>query len=43
LLLGAIVVVAVVAIVVKRFLGEPLNARDLAVPPLVLVASASTR
>lgn len=37
MLLGAVVVVAVVVIVVKRFLGEPLNARDLAVPPLVLV------
>jgi hypothetical protein len=33
-----LVVAAVVVIVVKRFLGEPLVARDLLVPPAVLVA-----
>ncbi|ROP41080.1 DUF1453 family protein [Saccharothrix texasensis] len=32
-----LIVVAVVAVVVKRFRGEPVNARDLAVPPLVLL------
>ncbi|MEQ4305392.1 CcdC protein domain-containing protein [Plantactinospora sp. B6F1] len=36
-LLAAVVVVGVIAVVVKRFVGEPLNGRDLAVPPLVLV------
>ena len=29
---------AVVAVVVKRAIGEPLNARDLVTPPLVLLA-----
>ncbi|MEV6522084.1 DUF1453 domain-containing protein [Longispora sp. NPDC051575] len=33
----AVVAVAVVALIVKRLVGEPLNARDLALPPLVLV------
>ncbi|MGY0233707.1 DUF1453 domain-containing protein [Longispora urticae] len=33
----AVVAVAVVAVIVKRLVGEPLNARDLALPPLVLV------
>lgn len=32
-----IAVVAVIAVIVKRFLGEPLSARDLAIPPLILV------
>ncbi|GIH99227.1 hypothetical protein [Planobispora takensis] len=32
-----IVAVLVVGVIVKRFLGEPLNARDLFVPPVVLV------
>ncbi|QQQ74852.1 DUF1453 domain-containing protein [Saccharothrix sp. 6-C] len=32
-----LIVVAVVAVVVKRFRGEPVNVRDLAVPPLVLL------
>ncbi|MEU4738880.1 DUF1453 domain-containing protein [Actinosynnema sp. NPDC023658] len=32
-----IVIALVVGLVVKRFLGEPLNARDLFVPPVVLV------
>jgi|ERR1041384_2479686 hypothetical protein len=34
--LTVIVVVLVIGLVVKRFIGEPLNLRDLAVPPLVL-------
>ncbi|GAA0919260.1 DUF1453 family protein [Virgisporangium aurantiacum] len=36
--LSVLVAVAVVVLVVKRFLGEPLVARDLLVPPVVLVA-----
>ncbi|HEY1175351.1 MAG TPA: DUF1453 domain-containing protein [Phytomonospora sp.] len=32
-----VIVVAVIALIVKRFRGEPLNARDLCVPPLVLL------
>jgi hypothetical protein len=36
MLVTVVVVVLVVGLVVKRFLGEPLNLRDLAVPPVVL-------
>ncbi|MEU4209361.1 DUF1453 domain-containing protein [Streptomyces sp. NPDC026206] len=35
-LLGAVIAVVAVAVVIKRLIGEPLNARDLFVPPLVL-------
>ncbi|WP_433346505.1 hypothetical protein ACQP25_27345 [Microtetraspora malaysiensis] len=33
-----IVALLVIGVVVKRFVGEPLNARDLLVPPVVLLA-----
>lgn len=36
-LLAVVVVVLVVAVVIRRFRGEPLNARDLFVPPVALV------
>jgi hypothetical protein len=36
MLMTIVVVVLVVGLVVKRFIGEPLNLRDLAVPPVVL-------
>ncbi|MEV0645137.1 DUF1453 domain-containing protein [Phytomonospora sp. NPDC050363] len=36
-MLTALIVAGVIALIVKRFLGEPLNARDLCLPPLVLV------
>ena len=36
-LITAVIAVAVVALIVKRFVGEPLNARDLFVPPVVLL------
>lgn len=36
LVIAGVIVVAVAAVVVKRFIGEPLNARDLFVPPVVL-------
>ena len=36
--MSVLVAAAVVVLVVKRFLGEPLVARDLLVPPAVLVA-----
>jgi hypothetical protein len=32
-----LIVVGVVAVVVRRTLGEPLNLRDVAVPPVVLI------
>lgn len=35
-LMTAVIVVAVIALIVKRFRGEPLNARDLVGPPLIL-------
>ncbi|MBB5955950.1 hypothetical protein FHS29_002531 [Saccharothrix tamanrassetensis] len=37
MLTWGLIVVGVVAVVVKRFLGEPLNARDLFGPPLLLL------
>ncbi|WP_171170035.1 CcdC protein domain-containing protein [Streptomyces sp. I05A-00742] len=36
-LLAGIIAVVLIVVVVKRLRGEPLNARDLAVPPVVLV------
>ncbi|GAA3076585.1 hypothetical protein GCM10020000_72540 [Streptomyces olivoverticillatus] len=36
--LAAVVAVVVVAVVAKRLRGEPLNARDLLAPPVVLIA-----
>ncbi|MDP9864533.1 MULTISPECIES: hypothetical protein [Streptosporangium] len=33
----AVVAVLVLGVVVKRFIGEPLNARDLFLPPVVLI------
>ncbi|WP_202638494.1 hypothetical protein [Bailinhaonella thermotolerans] len=36
-LLAVVVAVVVIGVIVKRFVGEPLNARDLGVPPVVLV------
>jgi membrane protein CcdC involved in cytochrome C biogenesis len=36
MVMTVVVVVLVIGLVVKRFLGEPLNLRDLAVPPVVL-------
>ncbi|SDS20811.1 hypothetical protein SAMN04489752_1211 [Brevibacterium siliguriense] len=39
LALGAIVVIVVV--IVRRFLGEPVDAKDLAVPPLILLGLAA--
>ncbi|MGW7490833.1 DUF1453 domain-containing protein [Streptomyces sp. NPDC054786] len=36
-LLAAIIVVVLIAVVIKRLRGEPLNARDLFAPPVVLV------
>ncbi|CCH33935.1 DUF1453 family protein [Actinosynnema sp. NPDC047251] len=36
MLTWVLIAAAVVAVVVKRFMGEPLNARDLFGPPLVL-------
>ncbi|MFI0737551.1 DUF1453 domain-containing protein [Streptomyces sp. NPDC021100] len=35
--LAALVAVVVVIVVVRRLKGEPLNARDLAVPPVILL------
>ena len=32
-----LIVIGVVAVVVRRTLGEPVDLRDLAVPPLVLI------
>lgn len=37
MLTWVLITAAVIAVVVKRFIGEPLNARDLFVPPLVLL------
>ncbi|MGK5729040.1 DUF1453 domain-containing protein [Streptomyces sp. URMC 124] len=37
-LLTAIVAVVVIVVVIKRLKGEPLNARDLLAPPVVLIA-----
>ncbi|WP_433249152.1 hypothetical protein ACQPYK_01865 [Streptosporangium sp. CA-135522] len=37
MLLTAVVAVLVVGVVVKRFIGEPLNARDLFTPPVILI------
>ncbi|MBW4719928.1 DUF1453 domain-containing protein [Saccharothrix obliqua] len=37
MLVWVLVAAAVIAVVVKRFVGEPLNARDLFVPPVVLL------
>ncbi|RKT56697.1 DUF1453 family protein [Saccharothrix australiensis] len=37
MLTWGLIAIAVVAVVVKRFLGEPLDARGLVVPPLVLI------
>ncbi|GLZ80903.1 hypothetical protein Afil01_57100 [Actinorhabdospora filicis] len=36
----ALIVVAVIALIVKRFRGEPLNARDLCGPPVILCGIA---
>ncbi|MFI9723017.1 DUF1453 domain-containing protein [Streptomyces sp. NPDC052396] len=41
-LLVALVVLVVVAVIVKRLKGEPLNLRDLAVPPVVLTVIGGT-
>lgn len=38
--LTVVVVAVIVAVVVRRFIGEPLNARDLFLPPVVLVGIA---
>ncbi|REK88860.1 DUF1453 domain-containing protein [Streptomyces inhibens] len=37
-LLAALILVAVIAVIIKRLRGEPLNARDLFAPPVVLIA-----
>lgn len=37
-LLAALILVAVVAVIIKRLRGEPVNARDLFAPPAVLIA-----
>ncbi|MEU8327932.1 DUF1453 domain-containing protein [Micromonospora sp. NPDC048839] len=36
--LAAIIAIAVIVIVVKRLIGEPLNGRDLWAPPVILTA-----
>lgn len=37
MIVGAVVVIAVGYVIVRRFVGEPLHLRDLAVPPLILL------
>ncbi|MEU1673445.1 DUF1453 domain-containing protein [Streptomyces roseifaciens] len=37
-LLGAIIAVVVIVVVIRRLKGEPLNARDLLIPPVALTA-----
>ncbi|MEV5509633.1 DUF1453 family protein [Streptomyces orinoci] len=36
-LLAAIILVLVIAVVIKRLIGEPINVRDLFAPPVVLI------